>query len=398
MTDTKKSNLRVVSEEDKQDYKRKIREHRKKVLKRVLVIAIAVLLLAGGMGIYMSLRQYQDYDIQASTVRTDTKATSFIEFNGNILKYSNDGAAYTAHNNEMIWNQTYEMSHPAADICGDYLVIYDKGGKKIYILNQKGLVHNIEVNLPITQVSIAAQGTIAVLMDNHTTGQLALYDKEGNELVKGAIHGEKGGFPVAIALSHDAVKLAVSMLDINGGTVKSTLAFYNFGKVGENEIDHVVAVSSCDDMVIPELDFVSKDCLLALGDTKLMIFEGTQKPKLASEIVLQEEAKSIFYNEKYVGVVYNNNAEGLRHLLQVYDMSGRLAAEEGFDTEYTSAELLSSNEICIRNRTSCDIYSVQGVHKFHHEFDEELYCVIPGISGLNYTFILNGITIQARLK
>ena len=35
---------------------------------------------------------------------------------------------------------------------------------------------------------------------------------------------------------------------------------------------------------------------------------------------------------------------------------------------------------------------------FYNEFDEELYGVIPGGSGLNYTFILNGITIQTRLK
>ena len=188
------------------------------------------------------------------------------------------------------------------------------------------------------------------------------------------------------------------MLDINEGIVKSTLAFYNFGKVGENEIDHVVSASTYDDMVIPELNFVSKDCLLAIGDTKLMVFEGTQKPKLTSEIELQDEAKSIFYNENYVGVVYNSSDEAMRHLLQVYDLSGKLAMEETFDTEYTSVELLSSNEICIRSKTACDIYTARGVYKFHHEFDEELYKVIPGGSSLNYTFILNGITIQTRLK
>ena len=398
MADTKKSNLRVVTEEEKRDYKRKIREHRVKVLQRTLITAMVVLVLVAGTGIYLSMRQYSDYDIRASVERTDTKATAFREFKGNILKYSNDGASYTDHNNEMIWNQTYEMSYPTVDICGDYLVIYDKSGKKIYIMTQKGLVHNIETNLPISQVSIAAQGTIAVLMDNQATGVLALYDKDGNQLVNGAIHGEKGGFPIAIALSDDAIKLAVSMLDINEGCVKSTLAFYNFGKVGENEIDHVVSASTYDDMVIPELNFVSKDCLLAIGDTKLMVFEGTQKPKLTSEIELQDEAKSIFYNENYVGVVYNSSDETMSHLLRVYDLTGKLAMEETFDTEYTSVELLSSNEICIRSKTACDIFTTRGVYKFHHEFDEELYGVIPGGSGLNYTFILNGITIQTRLK
>ena len=398
MADKKNGSLRVVSEAEKRDYKKQLREHRIKILRRTLIIAVIVLLVVAGLGIYMSLRQYSEYDVRAAVERTDTKATVFKEFKGNILKYSNDGASYTDHNNEMIWNQTYEMSHPAVDLCGDYLCLYDKKGKKIFIMNQKGLVRSIETNMPISTVSIAAQGTVAVLMENQTSGVLSLYDKEGNQLVSGAIHGEKGGFPIAIALSDDAIKLAVSMLDINSGKARSTLAFYNFGKVGENEIDHVVSAVTYDDMVIPELDFVSKDCLLAIGDTKLMVFEGTQKPSFKTEIVYKEQVNSIFYNENYYGVVYHSNDATVNKLLQVYDLTGKLCMETTLETEYTAVELLSSNEVCVRNRNACDIYTTRGVYKFHHEFDEELYAVIPGKGSLNYTFVLDGVTTQTRLK
>lgn len=398
MGDARKKGFHTVPSLDTKEYQRKVREHRIEVLKRSLVISAIVLLIVGGTALYMGLRHYTDYDIRASVDRTDTKATIFAEFCGNILKYSNDGAFYTDHNNEMIWNQTYEMSHPAIDICGKYLAIYDKSGKKIYILTPEGLVHNIETNFPIVQVSVAAQGTVAILMDNQSTGLLELYDKEGNRLVSGAIHGEKGGYPIAIALSDDAIKLAVSMLDINDGSVKTTLAFYNFGSVGENAIDHVVSASSFSDMVIPELDFVSKDRMIAIGDTKIVIFEGTQKPKAEKEIKLEEEVKSVFYNEKYIGTVCYSNEEEIRHKIRMYDMSGRMTMEQGIDMEYADIELLSSNEICVMARTACDIYTAYGVYKFHHEFEEELYCVIPGTSSLNYTFIREGITEQTRLK
>ena len=53
--------------------------------------------------------------------RSDTAATIFEEFQGNILKYSNDGALYTDTYNERIWNQTYEMAKPTIDMCEDYL-------------------------------------------------------------------------------------------------------------------------------------------------------------------------------------------------------------------------------------------------------------------------------------
>jgi len=398
MAGTKKKGLHAVPARDKKEYERELREHRMDVLRRTVIAAVVILFVVGGTALYMTLRQYTDYDVRSSVERADTKATRFREFQGNILKYSNDGAFYTDHDNEMIWNQTYEMSNPTIDICGGYLVIYDKKGTDIYILNKNGLVHSLETNYPVTQVSVAGQGTVAVLMDNQSKGLLSLYDKEGNVLVSGAIHSEKGGYPVAIALSDDAIKLGVSILDVKAGSVKSTLAFYNFGSVGENAIDHIVSVASYEDVFMPELDFVSKDCMLAVTDKGIIVFEGSQTPKESARIEVVEEIKSLFYNNEYIGVICDGSDETVHNIIRVYDLKGKRMMEETSDVDYSNVELLSSNEVCVSDRTVCDIYTIQGVFKFHYEFEEELYKVIPGGSGLNYTFILNGITEQARLK
>jgi hypothetical protein len=199
-------------------------------------------------------------------------------------------------------------------------------------------------------------------------------------------------------LSDDAIKLGVSLLDISGGNVKTTLVFYNFGVVGENAIDHIVSANTYDDLLIPEIDFVSKDCMLAIGDSKLLVYEGTQSPKLVTEMPFDNEVKSVFYNQKYVGIVQNSSDAMARHQIQVYDFAGKMLMDELSDLEYSSIELLDSNEICLYNRTICDIYTIRGVFKFHHEFEDELYYVMPGGSGLNYIFILNGVTEQVRLK
>lgn len=398
MAGTKKKGLHAVPARDKKEYERELREHRMDVLRRTVIAAVVILFMVGGTALYMTLRQYTDYDVRSSVERSDTKGTRFREFQGNILKYSNDGAFYTDHDNEMIWNQTYEMSNPTIDICGGYLVIYDKKGTDIYILNKNGLVHSLETNYPVTQVSVAGQGTVAVLMDNQSKGLLSLYDKEGNVLVSGAIHSEKGGYPVAIALSDDAIKLGVSILDVKAGSVKSTLAFYNFGSVGENAIDHIVSVASYEDVFMPELDFVSKDCMLAVTDKGIIVFEGSQTPKESARIEVAEKIKSLFYNNEYIGVIFDSADETVHNIIRVYDLKGKQMMEESSDVDYSNVELLSSNEVCVSNRTVCDIYTIRGVFKFHYEFEEELYKVIPGGSGLNYTFILNGITEQARLK
>lgn len=383
---------------DMEEYEQKLRAHRISVVKRTVLVLFIVIAVITGLTIYMALRHYDNYDVLQDTSRADTEATHFADFKGNILKYSNDGAFYIDAANELIWNQTYEMTNPQMDHCGDYLTLYDKKGSMIYILNAGGLLGSVETTMPIEQVRIAAQGTIAVLMSDNGAGYVALYDKTGQNLVQGAIHGEKKGYPIAIALSEDAIKLAVSMLDINDGTVKSTVAFYNFGSVGQNEIDHVVGAASFEDTVIPELEFVSNDRLVAFSDTGLLYFEGAQKPQQTGELAFEKDVKSIFYNQDYVGIVTGNDDEAVTDHVAVYDMSGKLVLEKDISMEYTDIEFLSNNEICIRNEDTCDIYTIRGIYKFHHEFEQKLYRIIPGNSGLNYTLVLEDTTEKVRLK
>ena len=84
--------------------------------------------------------------------------------------------------------------------------------------------------------------------------------------------------------------------------------------------------------------------------------------------------------------------------MAIYDMSGKLVLEKDISMEYTDVEFLSNNEICIRNEDTCDIYTIHGIYKFHHEFEQKLYRIIPGNSGLNYTLVLEDTTEKVRLK
>lgn len=387
-----------MKEPDMREYKQKIREHRLKILKRITVSLMILILLLIGVWLFLTLRHYDTYEVISTLERSDSEAARYEEFQRNILKYSNDGAIYTDWNNELIWNQAYEMSNPQLDICDNYLVIYDKRGMLIHIFTTEGLQGTIETTMPIDQVCVASQGTVAVLMRKDADGYLALYDRKGKKLAQGEIHGEKTGYPVAIALSQDAVKLGVSMLDINEGEVKSTIAFYNYGSVGQNEIDRIVGVLSFDDMVIPEIEFVTNDKMVAFGDSEILIFEGAQKPQLKQEIMLEKEAKSIFYNENYIGIVTDNEEETVTHHMTVYNREGKTVMEKDFSIGYSNIEFLSNGEICILGTHACDIYTIRGTYKFHSEFDREIYEVIPGNSALYYMFILNDAIESVRLK
>ena len=91
---------------------------------------------------------------------------------------------YTDANDEVYWNQTYEMKEPMADVCEDYVALADKGGTEIYIMNQAGMQGKIETPMNISRISVANQGVVAVWMESDGENYIRMYDKNGKNLVK----------------------------------------------------------------------------------------------------------------------------------------------------------------------------------------------------------------------
>ena len=181
--------------------------------------------------LYFENKVYTEYEVIEQIERRETEAAEYEEFQGNVLQYTQDGAVYSSIAGEVYWNQTYEMETPRISRCEDYVAIYEQGGSQIYILNTAGLQGTIKTTIPVQRVSIAREGTIAVLMEDSQTSYIHMYNKDGKKLAGGELHIENSGYPLDLALSRDALKLAVSLLDIHDANVKSTVVFYNYGPI-----------------------------------------------------------------------------------------------------------------------------------------------------------------------
>lgn len=397
MSDIRKETFRTVKT-DAEEIEQKIRKHRLRVVIFLASAVIVVSILVASAGIYFAYQEYEEYEVRGQIERNDSEATKYEDFSGNILRYNNDGAFYADMSDRLIWNQAYEMQNPAVNICGDYAVIADMQGTQIYIMSIAGMQGQVETNYPIEAVCIAKQGTIAVLTQENGTSYLELYNKGGENLASGEIHVTNSGYPLDIALSYDANKLAVSILDISKGKARTAIAFYNFGSVGQNEIDHMVASYAYDDLVIPQIRFVSNNRMVAFGDTKVILFEGVQKPEEAHVLTLERDVKSVFFDEEYFGLVFDSGGANDGCKLEVYDMNCGLVLEREFSQDYQDIGFLQNHEICIRSEYACEIYTLRGVKKFQYNFDDRLYQIFSGGSGRRYTFILEGMMQRVRLK
>ena len=197
MTDIRKEEFQTI-ETDLEEMKEKIRKHRKRIVIRIAAAVVSVAVLIAAAGIYFQLKEYKGYEVASEIERSDSEATKYEIFSGNILRYNNDGAFYADFTDNLIWNQAFEMQNPHVDICENYAVIVDLQGTQIYIMNTDGMQGEIKTNRPIEGVCIANQGTVAVLTQADGISYLELYNRKGENLASGEIHVANSGYPLDI--------------------------------------------------------------------------------------------------------------------------------------------------------------------------------------------------------
>ena len=387
-----------IGKSDVKGMNEKIQKHRRKIVRWTAFAAVFLLIGIAGVYIYLQTRTYSEYTVLKSVEREDSPGTQFEIFHGNILKYSKDGASFVDENNKLIWNQTYEMQSPMVDFCENYVAIADRKGDRVYIMDLSGSCGEIKTSMPIQRVEVAGQGLVAVLMEQDGTGYIQMYDKSGTFLAEGEVHTENSGYPLDIAISNDGKKLAVSLLDVNKGNVNTTITFFNFDAVGQNEIDNIVGQYSYADMVVPKVEFLTNDVMAAFGSQKTVIFEGAQKPKMKKEVAVKKEIRTIFYNDAYFGFVFDNENEETSYNMQIYDLRGAQVVSKDFEMEYDEIGFLENDEICVRNELECAIYTLRGVQKYHANFEKNIWKVMSVGRIRDYVFLIDGETQRIRLK
>ena len=254
--------------------------------------------------------------------------------------------------------------------------------------------------MPIVDANIASQGTVAVLMQEEDTGYVQLFNDRGELLASGELHMDNNGYPLSLDISQSGEKMVVSQLDLNGGDVKTTIAFYNFGKEGKDKIDNIVANYSFSNQIFPQVEFLENGKTVAFGDKEIVIFEDNAKASSSKEIFVDGQIKSVFCNGKYFGTICDvTDDEGkLNHLLNVYSGNGFPRSERKVSGNYSRVEMLPNNEVFLSDGEKVNIYTLYGVKKFAYTFDSGIYKIIPGDSAKRYYLVLDNRIADVRIK
>ena len=372
----KRRKLRVIrpdtvieSEKSREDKSRNLK------IKVITIIGIVCALLLA-IYLFCVYRTYNNYKVR-KTINIETGTNSqYQAFGEFVVKYSNDGISYI-NGTETIWNEAYEMKSPIVDVCGDYLAIADKNSNTIYIFNKKGKVGEVNTSYPIIKIEVAQQGVVAALLEEASANYIELYDKEGNLIVSHKSLLSENGFPLSFSISNDGEKMMTSYLSIKEGSTENQVIFYNFSNVGKDEVDRVVGTfNQYGETIVPAVYFVSNEDAIAIGDNVLTIYKMKEKPTIRKEIKFDKEIQKVFYNEKYVGLIFENSKGDTPYKMEVYSLSGEKIMSKEIEMNLDHVKFAGKN-VLMYDDVTCELISLKGVVKFKHVFTKQLDAIVP---------------------
>ena len=379
------------------DFEKKIRRHRRAILYRIIIgVAIIMALMASAYYNYQKM-VYTGYDVLRKIPYTEASNAKYLKFGSNVLRYSQDGASAYNIQNDMLWNETFEMQNPIADVCGDYAAIGDYMGTTIYVYNGSGLQGTIDTSTPLKRFCVSGNGNVAVVLEDNEVTWVKLYDVNGTNIASDRTTMSKSGYPVCIDISEDGILLAVSYLFVDNGLLSTSVAYYNFGAVGQNEVDNLVSGYNYSGTVVPLVAFINPDTSFVLGDNSFSIFKGSEKPESVFEKDIDKEVLSVFSSDSMIVLVFEDEDGENKFIAEVYDDKGNLITTQGFDMDYNNISLYK-DLLVIYNSEACQIYNTSGLKKFDGSFNESVILMIPEESRSKYLVVYPDAMEEIKLK
>ena len=373
-------------EQNRNDYRTKIKRHKLKNVYRVLLVVVALIAVAVLVFVQYKLHVYTGYDTVSTVLLENSAGAEDIRLHDSVLTYSKDGAHCTNTKGAVTWNQTYEIQDIIVKTCKNVSAIASYNGREIYVQDTKKQLGSISTTLPIKDIAVAANGNVTAVVADTDVTWINTYDCTGQLLFTGQAHMDESGYPVAISLSPNGIILAVTYVYVDAGMLKSNVVFYNFGPVGENMNDHVVGMYFYSDILIPEIQFVDDETAFAIGNDRIMIYKGNQTPTEKAGYLLNKEIQSVFYGDKRVGVVFVSDDTEHTYMMDVYDTSCKKVGTYYFDMDYTD---IFFEEECfvIYNENECHIMTYDGKDKFNGFFSKACDLLFPAGGKFKYVLV-----------
>ena len=345
-----------------------------KVNKKKLIIAtiIAIIVVAAiiAIGLYNTNKQVRtwiDKNIFRKEIQQDKAATIEISENqnSNIYAFNKyigilDKTKFTIYGNTGSKEKELEIqiSNPIFNAANRFLAIAENKGQKLYLITDKEITWEAEVEGNISQILVNKNGYVAVvIVDTSYKTVIKMYSPQGKELFNTYLSSTRA---VDVSISNDNKYLAIAEIDTSGTIIQSNIKVISIDKASSDPTNSLEnTYKSEENKLITSIKYQDKNKLVCMYTDSIheivnekdeTLIESKDKKVIFQSILLngnacqiEEKSSGLFTADSQVNII-NTDSKSIKQYTadsiakELYTYGNIMALNLGTEIEFINTD------------------------------------------------------------
>ncbi len=269
----------------------KDRKLNKKKIAKLIVVIICIALIVSSIIFYIKneeFRELLDRYVFRKEVYENNLPNIEIDSNKNISTFAyNKYISVLEENKLKIYNKTgreeialdVEISTPIFEANGEYLGIAEKNGQKLYLVNNKNIVWQKDVEGKISQINVNKNGYMSIVISGTShKAVIKVFDQNGNELFTYYLSTTS---VIDTDISGDNKFLAMAEVNFSGIVPQSGIKIISIEEAKSNSPEAIkyTYLSNANDLII-NIKYQNKNELVCMYDEHIDVFKEGKNTEL----------------------------------------------------------------------------------------------------------------------
>ena len=206
--------------------------------------------------------------------------------NVNVFAYNNH-LAILEQNELKIYNKSgvsehsldIQISNPLFEARGEYLCIAEKGGQKIYLINNKNIVWQKDIEGNISSINVNKNGYVSITISGTSYKTVVqIFNSNGDELFKQYLGTTNA---IDTDISNDNKYLAIAEANFSGIVVQSNIKIISIEDAKNNSSEAIkyTHIAKANDLIV-NINYNNKDKLICMYDEHIDMLKDGQNTEL----------------------------------------------------------------------------------------------------------------------
>lgn len=262
--------------------------NKKKIVILILIILLIVLITVSAI-LYkknITVRTFLDEyffrkNITENTLPKITTENAYAyAFNDTIVCLEKNELTFYTKSANKLSSVDLEISDPIFEACGKFLCVAEKNGSKFYLLSNRNILWQKDIEGSISNISINKNGYVAVAIADTTYKNICkVYDTDSNELFTSYL---SKSYVIASSISEDNKFLALAEANFSGITLQSSIKIISIEQALSNSTNTIqYSVSAPIDDFIINIEYCGNN-LVCLYDSHIDIIKDNSVTEVSN--------------------------------------------------------------------------------------------------------------------